>query len=194
MREKLRSEPADVLILTASVVADLAREGAVLVDSVADIGVVLTGVAIRSGDALPAIGDAASLRAALVAATAIYFPDPRLATAGIYFSGLLDRLGLSAEVASRLRPHPNGAAAMRALAAARSAQPVGCTQVTEIVSTRGVELVGPLPKEFELATVYTAAVCKGSALEDEARRFIEVLTEPSAHEVRTRAGFLPVSS
>ena len=58
----------------------------------------------------------------------------------------------------RLRPYPNGATAMRALAGARRTSPIGCTQVTEILNTPGVALVGPLPKQFELATVYTAGV------------------------------------
>ena len=54
---------------------------------------------------------------------------------------------------------------------------IGCTQVTEIKYTEGVELVAPLPARFELATVYTAAVSAtrgragiGSALHRDARR------------------------
>ena len=47
---------------------------------------------------------------------------------------------------------------MRALAASRSARPIGCTQATEILSTPGVTVAGALPAGFELATTYTAAV------------------------------------
>ena len=54
--------------------------------SAADIGTVLTAVAVRSGDPVPDVGNAAGLRAALLAADAIYFPDPKLATAGIHFA------------------------------------------------------------------------------------------------------------
>ena len=99
-----------------------------------------------AGDPAPSIGDAAALRAALLAADAIYFPDPKLATAGIHFAKVLDALGIAGEVAARLRPFPNGAAAMQALARAPDARPIGCTQVTEILNTPGVTLVGPLPK------------------------------------------------
>ena len=105
-----------------------------------------TGVAVRAGDPAPAVGDAAGLRAALLAADAIYFPDPKLATAGIHFAKVLERLGIGADVAARLQPHPNGATAMRALAQSGAARPIGCTQVTEILSTPGVTLVGPLPE------------------------------------------------
>ena len=85
----------------------------------------------------PPVGDAAALRAALLGADAIYFPDPKLATAGIHFAKVLDRLGIGRDVTMRLRPYPNGATAMRALAGARSERPIGCTQVTEILSDAG---------------------------------------------------------
>ena len=127
--------------------------------SAANIGTVLTAVAVRSGEPLPDVGNAAGLRAALLAADAIYFPDPKLATAGIHFAKVIERLGIAADVASRIKTYPNGATAMRELAAARGGRPIGCTQVTEILNTPGAQLVAPLPEGFELATVYTAGVC-----------------------------------
>jgi molybdate transport system substrate-binding protein len=106
---------------------------------------------------------------------------------------VLDALGIAAEVAARLRPFPNGAAAMQALARAPDARPIGCTQVTEILNTPGVALVGPLPIEFELATVYTAGVCTRAALPDQARDFAALLGSPAARAVREQAGFEPVT-
>src|SRR5262245_30094870 len=171
MRDKLiGGAPADLLILTSGLIAELTQAGHVVAGSAADIGIVRTAIAVRAGDPAPPIGDAAELRAALLEADAIYFPDPKLATAGIHFSRVLDRLGIGRDVTTRLRPYPNGAAAMHALAAMRSEQPIGCTQVTEILATPGVTLVGRLPKEFELATVYTAGVCTRAARPEEARR------------------------
>src|SRR4051812_4426234 len=41
---------ADLVILTSSLVADLTREGLLIDGSARDLGVVLTGVAFRSGD------------------------------------------------------------------------------------------------------------------------------------------------
>ena len=53
-------------------------------------------IAVRAGDPAPPVGDAAELRAALLAADAIYFPDPKLATAGIHFAKVLDGWGSAA--------------------------------------------------------------------------------------------------
>ena len=191
MRDKLLAgAPADVLILTSALIADLARDGHVAAGSAADLGVVRTAIAVRTGDPAPAVGDAAGLRAALLVADAIYFPDPKLATAGIHFAKVLDQLGIRDAVADRLRPHPNGATAMREMAAA-SGRPIGCTQVTEILNTPGVTLAAPLPKVFELATIYTAAVAARAASPDQARRLVTLLSSPSTRLLRDHAGFEP---
>lgn len=190
MRDKLMAgAPADLLILTKALIAELTRDGLVVAGSAVDIGVVRTAVAVRTGDAAPRVDNAVALRSALLAADAIYFPDPKLATAGIHFAKVLDALGIAADVNMRLRPHPNGTAAMRALAEAKGGRPIGCTQVTEILATPGVTLVAPLPKEFELATVYTAGVCTRASRPEEARRLAALLGGEAAHAVRERAGF-----
>ena len=169
----------------------LTRSGHVVAGSAVDVGVVQTGVATRAGDPAPAVGNADELRTALLAADAIYFPDPKQATAGIHFAKVLDRLGIGRDVAARLQPHPNGATAMRAMAQSGAARPIGCTQITEILATPGVTLIGPLPKGYELATIYTAGVCTKAALPDEARRLAALLGGDAAREARTKAGFEP---
>ncbi|MBX9590253.1 MAG: substrate-binding domain-containing protein [Hyphomonadaceae bacterium] len=190
MRDKLiGGAPADLLILTRRLIDELAVEGHVVPGSAADIGCVLTAVAVRQGDPAPAVGDAAGLRATLLAADAIYFPDPKLATAGIHFAAVIDRLGISTDVAGRLKTFPNGATAMRELAAARGGRPIGCTQVTEILNTPGAQLVAPLPQGYGLATIYTAAVCTKAVLPEEARALAALLAGEAARGARVRAGF-----
>ena len=188
MRDKLLAgAAADMLILTSSLIADLAKAGHVAAS--ADVGSVATGVAVRTGDPAPAIGDADALRAALRAADGIYFPDPKLATAGIHFAKVLEKLGIADEVAPRLRTFPNGATAMRALADAKGGRPIGCTQVTEILNTQGATLVGHLPKDFALATVYTLGICTKAQSPDLARKLAALLTAETTRDLRRRLGF-----
>jgi molybdate transport system substrate-binding protein len=190
MAAKLRAgAPTDLLILTAALIAELTRGDHALAGSAADLGVVHTGIAVRAGDPAPPIATAAELATALLAADAVYFPDPQQATAGIHFAKLLDKLGISDEVAGRLKTFPNGATAMRALAGSRSARPIGCTQMTEILATPGVTAVGHLPPGCELATTYTAAVAARAAAPGEARRLITLLTAEATRDARIRAGF-----
>jgi molybdate transport system substrate-binding protein len=190
MRDKLvGGASADMLILTSALIAELTRAGHVAAGSAADLGAIATGVAVRSGDPDPAIDGADALRAALRAADGIYFPDPKLATAGIHFAKVLERLGIAEEVAPRLRTFPNGQTAMAALAALEGGRPIGCTQITEILNTKGVALVGNLPPEFALATVYTLGICTRAQSPELARRFAALLTGEDSHELRRKLGF-----
>jgi molybdate transport system substrate-binding protein len=190
MRDKLLAgAPADLLILTSALIAELASTGHVVAGSGADIGTVPTAVAVRTGDPAPNIGDGDALRAALRTADGIYFPDPKLATAGIHFAKVIEKLGLSSELQGRLRTYPNGAAAMATLAAVKGGHPLGCTQVTEILNTPGLTLIGPLPEGYELATVYTAGLCANARAPELARQFTALLTGNSTRGLRERLGF-----
>ena len=153
------------------------------------LGVVKTGVAVKNGQARPAVSTPDELKAALLAATGVYIADPVKSTAGIHFMKVLKALGLEQALANTLRPFPNGAAAMTALAASNEAGLIGCTQNTEILFIDGVELIANLPPEFELATVYTAAIGTLAQSPEAAAQFIALLAGPEAAAQRAAGGF-----
>jgi molybdate transport system substrate-binding protein len=191
MADKLRKgTPTDIVILTAKIIADLAGENVVVAASIADVGLVETAIAVRAGDSLVAVKDAATLREALLAADAIFVPDTKVSTAGIHVAKILQQLGIADAVEARLKIYPNGATAMRDLAASEAARPIGCTQSTEIISTPGVVLSGPLPPGCDLATMYTAAVTARAASAKQAEALIDLLTAAGQRERRERAGFI----
>jgi len=191
MAEKLRGGmPADIVILTSAIVAKLAEEKLVVAASIADVGLVETALAVRAGDRQVAASDPASLRDTFLASDAIFVPDTRASTAGIHVAKVLAQLGIADEVAARLKIFPNGATAMRELAASGARRPIGCTQSTEIVSTKGVILSGSLPPGCELATTYTAAITKRAAHAPQAQDLIGLLTSAGQREQRVRAGFI----
>jgi molybdate transport system substrate-binding protein len=190
IREKLLAgDRCDVLILTEALIGQLSNSGHVVRETSAALGRVRTGIGVRKGDALPDITSRTALETSLRAATDIYLPDPQRATAGIHFVRVLDKLGIHAEVAQRLRPYPNGAAAMGALAQCGGSMPIGCTQVSEIKRAEGVTLVGPLPVEFELATLYCIAVSNTAQYADAARRFAKWISAVNKNDARREAGF-----
>jgi molybdate transport system substrate-binding protein len=194
MADKLRKGvPADMVILTAKIIADLAKENLIAGASISDIGLVETAIAVRAGDPLASVNDAGSLRAALLAADAIFIPDTKASTAGIHVAKVLQQLGIADEVAARLRIFPNGATAMRHLAESDAVRPIGCTQSTEIINTKGVVLSGSLPPGCELSTLYTAAVTTRAADPLHARALIDLLIGADQARLREAAGFLKVS-
>lgn len=193
MAGKLRTgTSADIVVLSAAIIAELARENLVVSSSVANIGRVETALAVRAEDPPIAASDAETLRAAFLAADAIFVPDTKTSTAGIHVAKVLPKLGIADQVADRLKIFPNGATAMRNLAASTSARPIGCTQSTEIISTEGVVLSGSLPEGYDLATAYTAAVTAQAEKAEQAQALIELLIGAEQRELRIRAGFLDV--
>ena len=191
MADKLRQGvPADLVILTSALAAKLAEEKLVVRTSLAAIGAVETAIAVRAGDAKISVGDAGALRAALLASDAIFVPDTKASTAGIHVAKVLSDLGIADEVTRRLKVYPNGATAMRHLAASDATRPIGCTQATEIINTEGVELSGALPPGCELKTVYTAAIAERAARAEAAQTLINLLTAREQRDLRERAGFL----
>ena len=189
----LAGAPCDVVILTDALIAELMESGHLLLGSAKNVGVVKTGVAIKTGDPTIDVSTPEKLKAALQAAKGIYFPDPIKATAGIHVMKVLKALALDVELARKLHPHANGATAMKAMADAEAIAGgsglIGCTQITEIVHTAGVDLVAPLPKEFELATTYTAAVCAKSTQPESAAALIALMASADTAPLRLTCGF-----
>ena len=192
MKDSLLADaPCDTIILTEALIAQLTASGDVMAGSARALGVVKTGIARKDGDAPVLVDSPSEFKAALQAARGIYFPDPVKATAGIHFMNVLKQLDLDSELADRLHPYPNGAAAMKAMAEAVGGGLLGCTQGTEILFAAGVHLIAPLPVEFELATTYSAAVSSRAARPEMAHALIDLLAGTDAAALRLACGFEP---
>lgn len=190
MQERLLGgEACDLLVLTLPMLEKLAADGRVQKHSIRVIGAVGTGIAVRAGTQWPDVSGAERLSANLAAASAIHFPDPARATAGRHFAQVLEALRLSRRVAARCRHYANGAAAMAALAAGQAPLEIGCTQVSEILYTPGVDLVGELPAPHALSTTYAAALTTSCAHESQAAEMLRALTGPAGAAPRAAGGF-----
>lgn len=190
MREELLSgKPCDLIILTKAMIDGLIASGQVVKGSNRSLGIVRTGVAIKSGHKPPAIITKDNLFDAFQSAQGIYFPDPDKATAGIHVLSVLKQLGLDKEKSAALRIYPNGATAMAEMAKCQEDNLIGSTQVTEINITPGVELIGMLPKEFELATDYCLGICTNAKQPELAKIFADMLTGSDAADLRKKIGF-----
>lgn len=190
MRDKLvGGAPCDLVIFTRPLVTQLIESGHVLAGSARSLGLVKTGIAVRSGTPHPPVQTREQLHAAFSAARGIYFPDPEKATAGIHFMKVLKALGLDESLRERLRPFPNGATAMGEMVRSRDESLIGCTQVTEINYTEGVDLVDVLPAQFELNTDYTLGICTQARHPEEARMLADLLAGEASQAVRRQGGF-----
>jgi len=188
LREQLDAAvPCDAMVLTRTMTDALAGAGRIDAASVRDLGAVATGVAVPLVAPPAAVADPDALKALLQRASAIYLPDPQRATAGIHASKVLRELAQAQP--ERLRAHANGAAAMAALAREGDAGAVGITQVSEILYTPGLRLLGVLPPPFALTTLYSAAVPTSAAQPAAAASLLALLSAPAHATARRQCGF-----
>ena len=193
MRDKLLAgAPADLLILTSALIGELTRPGHVL----PRLRRRPRRRAHRRGGAQPAIRRRRSAMRQRCAPrcsrpTPSTFPTRSWRRPASTSPRCSTRSASPARWPRGCGRSPTAPPPCRRWPARRTRAPIGCTQVTEILNTPGVTLVGPLPKEFELATVYTAGVCTRAALPDQARDFAALLGSDAARAVRAsrlRAG------
>src|SRR3984893_15280423 len=118
MQAKLKGgEKADVIVLSTAAMDALDKDGALVAGSRAELGRATAGIAVRTGAPVPDISSPDALKKTLIAARTIAYTNPAAGgTAGIYMTGLLERLGLTEEVKKKALLEASG----RAVAAARA--------------------------------------------------------------------------
>jgi molybdate transport system substrate-binding protein len=98
-------------------------------------------------------------------------------TSGIHFTKVLEEMGIASAVKSKAVLVDTGFAAERV---AKGEAEIVVHQISEILPVKGVTLIGPLPREIQKVTVYSAAVATKSDVQDAAKAFIAFLTAPAA--------------
>jgi len=174
VRQKLAAgEPADVIIASDVVLDELAKQGAVVAGTRADIARTGVGVGVKEGAPRPDISTVEAFKQTLLAAKSLVYVDPAQgATSGIHFASVLQRLGIAEAVKGKTLLWPGGYAA-EAVADGRAE--VVVHQISEILPVKGVTLVGPLPKDLQKVTIYSAGLAAKAASPEAARALIAYL-------------------
>mgnify|MGYP001363853574 CR=1 FL=1 len=191
LREVIASgKPADLLITSAPLMADLEKTGKLTPGSRADLGRVGIGVAIRDGAPLPDFSTPAAFQKMLLDAKSVTYTAPELGgTSGVHVLGLLKKFGIYDAIA-RKAIHAKGGIDISQKVARGEAE-IGITLISEIVPVKGARMAGPLPESLQLWTVYTSAIPMSSTQPAAARAFVNALTSPAMAARWTAGGFQP---
>jgi molybdate transport system substrate-binding protein len=182
-RQRLASDPADIVIMTDVAIDDAIKQGGVVAGTRADIARTGMGVGVREGAARPDISTSEALKRSLLAAKSIVYVDPAQgATSGVYFAKMLQTWGIADAMKPKTTLVPGG---YPAELVAKGEVEMVVHQISEIVPVKGVALVGPLPKDVQLVTTYSAGIATKSTAPEAARAFVAYLT---ASSVRPKFG------
>jgi len=181
---------ADALILNRAVTDTLLASGGIVAGSDVVIASSATAIAVKAGAAKPDISTPEALRRTLLDAKAISYTDPAAGGAsGIYFAKLLDRMGIADEIHAKTKfPPPSGYAGMFL---ASGEADLAVQQVPELLHVPGIEIVGPLPGDLHMVTVFVAGIPVDSAQPALAKALIESLGTPEAKALFRSKGLEP---
>ncbi|HEX6318882.1 MAG TPA: substrate-binding domain-containing protein [Burkholderiales bacterium] len=176
-----RGEPADLLILTREAMDELRSSGAVTQAWL--LGSSGVGVAVRAGAPRPDISSVDALQRALLSARSV--AHSKVGASGIYFSELLDRLGIRLKKRIVVEKGPVG------IAVATGEAELGVQQLCELAPVPGIEIVGPLPEPVQKLTYFSAGIPAGAADAAGARALVELLRADAARAEMIQGGLQP---
>lgn len=186
MERIARGETADLAILGGSAIEDLIKDGKVAPGSKRRIASCGVGIAVLAGAPKPDIGTVDSFKNALLAAKSIAWTQE--GASGIYFTKLIERLGIAGPVQAKAVRKPGGL--IGELVAARKAE-LAVQQVPELMAVTGIELVGPLPREIQMTTVSVAGIFSGASQPAAAQALIDFLSTQASARVFKARGLEP---
>ena len=181
-------EPFDLLVASPSQIDALVKEGKIAAETRANLTRSGIGVQVRAGATKPDIGSVEAFKRAVLNAKSIgYLKEGQ---SGVYLATLLERLGIAEAIASKVtRPETDIVSEL----VAKGEIELGMVVITQIMTTPGVELVGPLPLEIQSYITFSAGVSTTAKAPDAARDLLKFLRGPVALPIITSQGMEPAN-
>jgi molybdate transport system substrate-binding protein len=183
LMERIRAgETADIAILLADSIDALVREG-VLRPGRIDLARSLVGIAVREGAPRPDISSVDAFVASMRAAKSVALS--KTGASGLYFAGLLERLGIADEVKAKAKIIPSG---FTGELVRRGEAEIAVQQVSELKAVPGLDIVGTLPAGIESVSVFSVGIFAASTMQEQAGALIGMLSATEAEEIYAANG------
>jgi molybdate transport system substrate-binding protein len=183
-------KPADLLITSAPLMAEIEKTGKLTPGSRVDLGRVGLGVVIRQGATAPDVSTVEAFKQALLNAKSVSHTAPELGgTSSTHLLAWLKQEGIADVIAKKAVYGSGGMEVSRFVAEGKA--DIGVTLISEIVPVKGARFAAPLPGTLQLWTVYASAIPANSTQPAAARAFVAALTSPEMAPRWTAGGFDP---
>ena len=182
----LAGELVDLVVGSAAAVDELIQARKLAPGRV-DLAKSGVAVAVRAGAARPDIGSGEALKRSLLAAKSIGCSS---GPSGVHLAELFKRMGIAEQVKAKILQTPPGTAVGPLIA--RGEVEIGFQQLSELLPTKGIDILGPLPAEVQLITVFSAGTHAGARQPEAAKAWTRFLTSPAAAPVIRKKGLEPV--
>ena len=176
-------EPFDFLVAAPAQIDELIKAGKIIPDTRTVLARSGIGVAVRAGAAKPDVSSVDAFKRALLQAGSIgYLKEGQ---SGVYVAGVLDRLGLADTIRPKLRlPETDIVSEL----VSRGEIELGIVVTTQILTTPGVVLAGPLPPEIQSYIMFAGGISANSQSIGAARELMSFLKSPAASTIMRSQG------
>jgi len=175
-----RGEPADVFLTDATAIDGLIARGKI-VPGRTDYARTGIGLCVRTGAAKPDVATPAALKRALLAAKSIAYVAPAAGSiTGPHIESVFRQLGIADEMRPKTKFAAGGPNGRVSVLVSSGEAELGLQQVSELMSNPDVEVIGLLPAELQLMTVYSAGITTTARQAGAARELIAALRTPAA--------------
>lgn len=181
-------ETADVVIVSGAQVSALEQAGRVTKGSRTDLAKVGVGIFVRKGAPRPDIGSVEAFKNAMLRAKSIGYNDPAAgAPVSLYLIGLFEKLGIASEMKRKTIVFKERSERFGAVA--RGDVEIGFNQISEIVAVPEVDLVGPLPREIQNYTLFSAGLVNDTKDPEASRSFVRYVSSANVQSIWKEKGF-----
>jgi molybdate transport system substrate-binding protein len=185
LRRVRAGESFDLLISTAGPIDALIHEGKLLGETRSTFAKSGIGVEVRKGARKPDISTVEAFKRAVLDAKSVGYLQ---IGSGRYLHDLFERMGIAESIRPKVtRPETDIVSEL----VAKGELDLGMVVSTQILTTPGVDFVGPLPREIQHYIVFVGAVSANSKAPDAARELMKFLASPRALAVMKAQGMEP---
>jgi len=177
----------DVTLITTEAIDDLIKQGKLAGGSRVALARSELGIGILAGAAKPDIHTPEALKRSLREAKSITYPQDG-ASRG-YIEKMFERLGIAADVKPKIILAKGSGPATESVAAGKAAMVI--TLFSEIVPIHGVEILGPLPGEYQSDIRFSAAASSNTNDAAAAKALITFLAGPKVAPALKAKGLDP---
>jgi molybdate transport system substrate-binding protein len=177
-------EAVDAVLATTEVVGELAKAGHLDAAAVTALGRAGIGLGIRAGSHRHKIGTAAEIKQALLDASSVAYAADGASRPHI--ERMFERLGIASEMKAKALLEQGSVRAAEKVVAGDAE--ILLTLVSEILPVEGLELLGPVPDEFQSYISFAGALGARASSREAARAFVDCVAAPAASSTFAEQG------
>ena len=186
LREITGGRTADLAILGGSVMDQVVKQGHITAASVRKLTSNGIGVGMLNGAPRPDISTVEAFKRTLLNARCVAYTTE--GASGIYFAGLIEKLGIVNEIKAKAKTRAGGLIAEFVVSGDAD---IAVQQIPEILAVPGVDYIGPLPAEINSISLGRAGIFARSKEPVLAQALLDFLQTPQAAEVYRARGLEP---